>query len=72
MIDRYTQNFLKYAYVKCSRCEKECEYSSTLPRPVEFLHMEEDEKLHGEIDVELNEPYCLDCILEIQGGKKDD
>lgn len=67
-MERYTNDFLKHAFVRCSHCGKECEYGLTLPRSCEFLHLSEDGKLHADPDV--CEPYCCDCIYELTGGKK--
>jgi hypothetical protein len=69
-MERYTNDFLKHAFVRCSHCGKECEYGLTLPRSCEFLHLDEGGKLHA--DPEQSEPYCCDCIYELTGGKKDD
>lgn len=41
-MERYTYDFLKFAYVKCSRCGKELKYGLELPRNCEFLHLCED------------------------------
>lgn len=67
-MERYTNDFLKHAFVRCSHCGKECEYRLTLPRSCEFLHLGEDGKLHADPDV--CEPYCCDCIIELQGDGK--
>ena len=67
-MERYTLDFLKHAFVRCSHCGKECEYGLTLPRSCEFLHLGEDGKLHADPDV--CEPYCCDCIIELQGDGK--
>ena len=68
-MERYTNDFLKHAYVRCARSEKELKYGLNLPRNCEFFHMGEDGKLR--MNLEENEPYCCDCILEIQGGNND-
>lgn len=65
-MERYTYDFMNHAYVKCAHCGKELSYCLTLPRNCEFLHMDEDGKLTAN-DKE-NEPYCCDCICEIQRG----
>lgn len=67
-MERYTEDFLKHAYVRCARCEKELKYGLNLPRNCEFLHLGEDGKLHA--DPEQSEPYCCDCIIELQGDGK--
>ena len=64
-MERYTEDFLKHAYVRCARCEKELNYGLNLPRNCEFLHMSEDGKLH--MDPNENEPYCCDFIIELRG-----
>lgn len=69
-MERYTYDFLKFAYVKCSRCGKELKYGLELPRNCEFLHLCEDGRLHF-IDPEQVEPYCCDCICELTGGGSD-
>ncbi|MBP0976841.1 MAG: hypothetical protein J6P89_01530 [Oscillospiraceae bacterium] len=66
-MERYTSDFLKHAFVRCSHCGKECEYGLTLPRNCEFLHLGEDGRLSA--DPEVSEPYCCDCIYELTGGK---
>ena len=66
-MERYTSDFLKHAFGRCSHCGKECEYGLTLPRNCEFLHLGEDGRLSA--DPEVSEPYCCDCIYELTGGK---
>lgn len=69
-MDEYTEEFLRYAYVRCERCGKELNYQPILPRNCAFLHLGEDGRLCF-VNPELVEPYCLNCILEL-GGKVDD
>ena len=69
-MERYTNDFLKHAFVRCVRCEKELKYGLNLPRNCEFFHMGEDGKLR--MNLEENEPYCCDCIIELQGGGSND
>ena len=68
-MERYTEDFLKHAYVKCAKCGKELKYGLNLPRNCEFFHMGEDGKLR--MNLEENEPYCCDCIIELQGGNNE-
>lgn len=71
-MEQFTEDFLRFAIVRCNHCGKELPYQPVLPRNCAFLHLsEEDGRLHF-IDPKTVEPYCLDCIAEIQGGKKDD
>lgn len=37
-MERYTEDFLKHAYVRCAKCGKELKYGLNLPRNCEFLH----------------------------------
>lgn len=69
MMERYTEDFLKHAYVRCARCEKELKYDLNLPRNCEFLHLCDDGKLR--VDPQENEPYCCDCIIELTGGNNE-
>lgn len=71
MMERYAEDFLKHAFVRCSHCGKELEFQPTLPRNCEFLHLGEDGKLCF-VNPDLTEPYCCDCIVELSGGKKDE
>lgn len=71
-MDEYTEEFLRYAYVKCERCGKELKYNPELPRDHFFLHLsEEDGKLHF-IKPKLVEPYCIDCFWELNGGESNE
>lgn len=65
-MERYTEDFLKHAYVRCARCEKELKYGLNLPRNCEFLHVDENGMLC--YDTNQSEPYCCDCIIELRGG----
>ena len=67
-MERYTEDFLKHAYVRCARCGKELKYGLNLPRNCEFLHLCEDGKLHF-VNPQTVEPYCLDCMLAISRGE---
>lgn len=68
-MEEFTEDFLRFAFVRCSRCGKELPYQPILPRNCVFLHLsEEDGKLHF-IKPGLVEPYCLDCMWEIQRGE---
>ena len=69
-MERYTNDFLKHAYVRCAKCDKELKYGLNLPRNCEFLHMGEDQKLH--YDPKQSECYCVDCFFEIYGGESND
>ena len=71
-MDEFTEDFLKFAYVKCNHCGKELNYQPELPRNCAFLHLsEEDGRLHF-VNPQLVEPYCLDCILELSGGESNE
>ena len=67
-MDEYTEFFLRYAFIRCSRCEKELKYDPELPRSHVFLHLCEDGKLHF-VNPQTVEPYCLDCMLAISRGE---
>lgn len=71
-MDEYTEFFLRYAFIRCERCGKEMKYDPELPRSHVFLHLsEEDGKLHF-VNPKTVEPYCLDCMWELTGGKSND
>lgn len=71
-MEEFTENFLRFGFVRCNHCGKELPYQPELPRNCAFLHYcEEDGRLHF-IDPKTVEPYCLDCIWELTGGKKDE
>lgn len=70
-MDRFTEDFLKFAYIKCAHCGKELSYQPKIPRNCEFLHLDEDGKLCF-VNPEQVEPYCLDCIMELGGKSNDD
>lgn len=70
-MEQYAEDFLRFAYIKCAHCGKELNYQPEMPRNCAFLHLsEEDGRLHY-VNPQLVEPYCLDCILELSGGKTD-
>lgn len=71
-MDEYTENFLRFGFVRCSHCGKELPYQPKLPTNCAFLHLsEEDGRLHF-INPQEVEPYCCDCIYELTGGKSDE
>lgn len=71
-MEEFTENFLRFGFVRCNHCGKELPYQPELPRNCAFLHYcEEDGRLHF-IDPQLVEPYCLDCIWALTGGEKDE
>ena len=69
-MDQYTKDFLRFAVVRCAHCGEELNYKHDLPSNLVFLHMGDDGGLHF-VNPELVEPYCLNCVIEIQGGKID-